>query len=81
MIKKLLIANLGEIACRVITGARALGMRTVAVYSDADRGARHVAMADEARHIGPSAARDSYLKAEAILAAALETGADAIHPG
>ena len=81
MIKKLLIANRGEIACRVITGARALGMRTVAVYSDADRGARHVAMADEARHIGPSAARDSYLKAEAILAAALETGADAIHPG
>ena len=81
VITKLLIANRGEIACRVITGARALGIATVAVYSDADRNARHVAMADEARHIGPPAARESYLKGEAILAAALECGADGIHPG
>jgi len=81
VITKLLVANRGEIACRVITGARALGIATVAVYSDADRNARHVAMADEARHIGPPAARESYLKGEAILAAALECGANAIHPG
>ena len=81
VITKLLIANRGEIACRVITGARALGIATVAVYSDADRNARHVAMADEARHIGPPAARESYLRGEAILAAALECGADGIHPG
>jgi len=79
--RKILIANRGEIACRVIAAARALGVRTVAVYSDADRDARHVALADEARHIGPAEARASYLNAEAILAAARETGADAIHPG
>ncbi len=81
MFKKILIANRGEIACRVITAARGLGIRTVAVYSDADRDARHVAMADEARRIGPPPARESYLDMAAILAAAKETGAEAIHPG
>jgi len=79
--RKVLIANRGEIACRVIAAARAMGVRTVAVYSDADRGARHVALADEARRIGPPEARRSYLDAEAILAAARDTGAEAIHPG
>jgi 3-methylcrotonyl-CoA carboxylase alpha subunit len=81
VIRKLLVANRGEIACRVITGARAMGIATVAVYSDADRNARHVSMADEARRIGPPAPRESYLDMNAILAAAKETGADAIHPG
>ncbi len=81
MFRKILIANRGEIACRVIAAARALGVRTVAVYSDADRDARHVAFADEARRIGPPEARASYLNAEAILAAARDTGAEAIHPG
>ncbi|MGH8704095.1 MAG: acetyl-CoA carboxylase biotin carboxylase subunit, partial [Burkholderiales bacterium] len=81
MFRKILIANRGEIACRVISAARHLGIRTVAVYSDADCGARHVAMADEARHIGPAAARESYLNAESILAAARDAGAEAIHPG
>jgi len=79
--RKILIANRGEIACRVIATARALGVRTVAVYSDADRDARHVALADEARRIGPPEARESYLNMDAILAAARETGAEAIHPG
>jgi 3-methylcrotonyl-CoA carboxylase alpha subunit len=79
--RKILIANRGEIACRVIAAARDLGVRTVAVYSDADRDARHVALADEARRIGPPEARASYLNTEAILAAARETGAQAIHPG
>ena len=81
MFRKILIANRGEIACRVIAAARDMGVRTVAVYSDADRAARHVALADEARRIGPPEARASYLNAEAILAAARETGAEAIHPG
>ena len=81
MFSKILIANRGEIACRVIKTARRLGIKTVAVYSDADRGARHVAMADEAVHIGPSAARESYLVAEKIIAAARRTGAQAVHPG
>jgi 3-methylcrotonyl-CoA carboxylase alpha subunit len=81
MFRKILIANRGEIACRVIRTARRLGLRTVAVYSDADRDARHVRLADEARRIGPPAARESYLNAEAILAAARDTGAEAIHPG
>jgi 3-methylcrotonyl-CoA carboxylase alpha subunit len=79
--RKILIANRGEIACRVIAAARDLGVRTVAVYSDADRDARHVALADEARRIGPPEARASYLNTEAILAAAREAGAQAIHPG
>ena len=81
MFRKILIANRGEIACRVMRTARRLGVRTVAVYSDADREARHVHLADEARQIGPPAARESYLNAEAILAAARDTGAEAIHPG
>jgi 3-methylcrotonyl-CoA carboxylase alpha subunit len=79
--RKILVANRGEIACRVIATARALGIRTVAVYSDADRGARHVALADEAVRVGPSPARESYLDARAVLAAARATGAEAIHPG
>ncbi len=81
MIKKLLIANRGEIACRVMRTARRMGIATVAVYSDADAKAVHVKMADEAVHIGPSPARESYLVADKILKAAKDTGADAIHPG
>lgn len=81
MIKSLLVANRGEIACRVIRTARRLGIRTVAVYSDADANALHVREADEAVHIGPSPARESYLVGERILAAAKQTGAEAIHPG
>jgi 3-methylcrotonyl-CoA carboxylase alpha subunit len=81
MIQSLLIANRGEIACRIIRTARALGIRTVAVYSDADANALHVRQADEAVHIGPSPARESYLVGEKIIAAALTTGAEAIHPG
>ncbi len=78
---KILIANRGEIACRVIRTARNLGYRTVAVFSDADRDAPHVAMADEAVHIGASPATESYLRVDAILDAARKTGADAVHPG
>ena len=78
---KILIANRGEIACRVIRTSRNLGYGTVAVFSDADRDAPHVAMADEAVHIGPSPAAESYLKFDAILGAARITGADALHPG
>jgi 3-methylcrotonyl-CoA carboxylase alpha subunit len=81
MIKSLLIANRGEIACRIIRTARAMGIRTVAVYSDADAKALHVRQADEAVHIGPSPARESYLVGEKIIAAAKQTGAEAIHPG
>ncbi len=81
MIRTLLIANRGEIACRIMRTARRLGLRTVAVYSDADAGAQHVAQADEAHRIGPAPARDSYLKIDAILDAARGSGADAIHPG
>jgi 3-methylcrotonyl-CoA carboxylase alpha subunit len=81
MITSLLIANRGEIACRIIRTARAMGIRTVAIYSDADANALHVRQADEAVHIGPSPARESYLVAEKILAAARATGAEAIHPG
>ena len=81
MLTSLLIANRGEIACRVIRTAKALGIRTVAVYSDADAGALHVRQADRAVHIGASPARDSYLVGDRIIAAALETGAEAIHPG
>lgn len=81
MFDKILIANRGEIACRVMRTARRLGIRTVAVYSDADRHALHVSMADEAVHIGPAPAKESYLVAERIIAAAKKTGAGAIHPG
>ncbi|MEG0822634.1 MAG: acetyl/propionyl/methylcrotonyl-CoA carboxylase subunit alpha [Burkholderiaceae bacterium] len=81
MFSKILIANRGEIACRVITTARRLGIATVAVYSDADAGSRPVALADEAVRLGPAPARDSYLRADLILAAARATGAQAIHPG
>jgi 3-methylcrotonyl-CoA carboxylase alpha subunit len=81
MFQKILIANRGEIACRVATTARRLGIRTVAVYSDADASAKHVAACDEAVHIGGSAPRDSYLQWQRILQAALATGAQAVHPG
>ncbi|MEC8665180.1 MAG: acetyl/propionyl/methylcrotonyl-CoA carboxylase subunit alpha [Pseudomonadota bacterium] len=81
MFTKILIANRGEIACRVIETARKLGIKTVAVYSDADRKARHVRLADDAVYIGGAAAADSYLKADVILKAAQDTGAQAIHPG
>jgi 3-methylcrotonyl-CoA carboxylase alpha subunit len=81
VIKSLLIANRGEIACRVIRTARRLGIRTVAVYSDADAKALHVRMADEAVHIGASPARESYLRGDRIIEAAKVTGAEAIHPG
>ena len=81
MIQSLLIANRGEIACRVIRTARGLGIRTVAVYSDADAKALHVRQADEAVHIGPAPARESYLLGQRIIDAALATGAEAIHPG
>ena len=81
MFKKILIANRGEIACRVIATARRLGVKTVAVYSDADALAKHVAMADEAVHIGASAVAESYLQAERIIDACQQTGAEAIHPG
>ncbi|OCW57573.1 acetyl-CoA carboxylase biotin carboxylase subunit [Hoeflea olei] len=81
MITKILIANRGEIACRIIRTARKMGIATVAVFSEADRGALHVDMADEAVLIGPAAASESYLNVDAILDAARRTGADAIHPG
>jgi len=81
MFSKILIANRGEIAVRVIRTARKMGVRTVAVYSDADARSLHVAIADEAVHIGPSPVGESYLKAEKIIAAAKATGAEAIHPG
>ena len=81
MFTKILIANRGEIACRVITTARKMGIATVAVYSDADKEARHVALADEAVRIGPAPSRESYLLADVIIAAAKSTGAQAIHPG
>src|SRR3954449_1265853 len=81
MMKSLLIANRGEIACRIIRTARRLGIRTVAVYSDADAKALHMRMADEAVHIGPSPARESYLCGDKIIAAAKATGAEVIHPG
>ena len=81
MMKKLLIANRGEITCRIIRTARSMGIATVAVYSDADARALHVQMADEAVHIGPAPAAESYLVGEKIIAAAKATGAEAIHPG
>src|SRR3979490_837669 len=79
--RTLLIANRGEIACRVIRSARAMGLRTVAVYSEADRDAMHVAMADEAILLGPARPRDSYLNIARVIEAARQSGADAVHPG
>jgi len=81
LFSKVLIANRGEIACRIIATCRRLGIATVAVYSDADASARHVRLADEAVHIGPAPAAESYLCGQAIIAAAVATGAQAIHPG
>jgi 3-methylcrotonyl-CoA carboxylase alpha subunit len=81
MFDKILIANRGEIACRIIKSARSLGIRTVAVYSDADASSRHVDMADEAYHIGPAPAAESYLIPELLLKVAKESGAQAVHPG
>src|SRR5690554_3358142 len=81
MFSKILIANRGEIACRIIQTAHRMGIRCVAVYSDADANARHVAMADEAFHIGPAASAESYLKADTIIDIARQSGAQAIHPG
>ena len=81
MFKSVLIANRGEIACRVIRTAKRLRLRTIAVFSDADRGALHVKLADQAIHIGPAPARESYLVAERIIAAAKASGAECIHPG
>ena len=81
MFKKILIANLGEIACRVIATARKMGIATVAVYSEADKEARHVQLADEAVLIGPAPSRESYLVADKIIAACKATGAEAVHPG
>ena len=81
MIKKILIANRGEIACRVIRTAKKMGIRTVAVYSEADEFSRHVLEADESIPIGPAAASESYLSIEKIIDAAKKTNSDAIHPG
>ncbi|MFD1341904.1 acetyl-CoA carboxylase biotin carboxylase subunit [Litorisediminicola beolgyonensis] len=81
MFKKILIANRGEIACRVIKSAKAMGIQTVAIYSDADRNALHVAMADEAVHIGPPPANQSYIVIEKVMQAIKESGAEAVHPG
>ena len=81
MFDTILIANRGEIACRVIRTARRMGVRTVAVYSEADAGALHTVLADAAVPIGPAAARESYLNIPVIIAAARTTGAQAIHPG
>ena len=81
MFTKILIANRGEIACRVAATARRMGVKTVAVYSDADAQAKHVAACDEAVHVGGNAPKDSYLQWQRIIAAAQATGAQAIHPG
>src|SRR5450631_512001 len=81
MFRKVLVSNRGEIAVRVIRALRERGIRSVAVYSDADRPALHVQMADEAVHIGPAPSSESYLRSDKIIAAALERGVDAIHPG
>ena len=79
--EKILIANRGEIACRVMKTARSMGIATVAIYSDADVGSKHVQMADEAVHVGGAASADSYLQGQRIIDAALRAGAQAIHPG
>ena len=81
MFQKILIANRGEIACRVMRTAQRMGIATVAIYSDADAGAMHVAMADEAYHVGPAAVSASYLNTERIIDVARQSGAEAIHPG
>ena len=81
MFKSVLVANRGEIACRVFRTARRMGLRTIAVYSEADADALHVREADEAVLIGPAPARESYLDAAKVLAAAKATGTEAIHPG
>ena len=81
MFKKILIANRGEIACRVIKTARKMGIQTVAIYSDADRNALHVKMADEAVHIGPPPANQSYIVIDKVMDAVRQTGAEAVHPG
>ena len=81
MFSKVLVANRGEIACRVIRACRALGIQTVAVYSDADRRAAHVALADEAYRVGPPPSRESYLRGDVILEVAKRSGAEALHPG
>ena len=81
MFKKILIANRGEIACRVIKTARKMGIKTVAVYSEADKDARHVELADEAVCIGPAPSRESYLVMDNIIKACKDTGAEAVHPG
>ena len=81
MFDKILIANRGEIACRVIKTAKAMGIKTVAIYSDADAQALHVQMADEAVHIGPSPANQSYIVIEKVMDAIRQTGAQAVHPG
>ena len=81
MFKKILIANRGEIACRVMQTAKKMGIKTVAVYSEADKEARHVQIADEAVCIGPAPSRESYLLMERIIQACKDTGAEAVHPG
>ncbi|NBX58096.1 MAG: acetyl/propionyl-CoA carboxylase subunit alpha, partial [Gammaproteobacteria bacterium] len=81
MFKKILIANRGEIACRVIKTAQRMGIKTVAVHSEADKDARHVELADEAVLIGPAPSRESYLVADRIIEACKKTGAEAVHPG
>src|ERR1700687_6027553 len=80
-IARILIANRGEIACRIIRTCRKLAIGTVAIYSDADKSAMHVDLADESQPVGPSAARDSYLRSDRSIDAAKRTGADAVHPG
>ncbi|MGS0757046.1 biotin carboxylase N-terminal domain-containing protein, partial [Roseateles sp. GG27B] len=81
MFNKILIANRGEIACRIIKTAQKMGIKTVAVYSEADKDARHVELADESVLLGPAPSRESYLVVDKIIAAAKQTGAQAIHPG
>jgi len=81
MFQKILIANRGEIACRIIRTCRRLGIRTIAIFSEADASARHVREADEAYGVGPAAARDSYLRPDTIVEIAVRHGAEAIHPG